>query len=387
MSSSTTTVLSRQPLAEVLKNVDDPRDRRGVRHSLFTVLSLDVTGVMAGCRSLTAIWEHTTDLTATDLEALGLEAGQALPSESTIRRVLQDLDPADLNTHLRSWFCTRTGTVAGRRVIAVDGKTMRGARTSKDPAPHLLSALDHATGTVLTQARVADKTNEIPALRELLEPLDLDGAVVTADAMHTQVDTAHWIHDQGGHYLLTVKNNQPGVRRTLKKLPWKNVPSISSVDTSRGRRVRRTVKAVEAPAWVDFPGAAQVIQVRRTRTTKNRRNTGKNSSGSAKTTTAEVVYLVCSLPMTDAQPETITAWIQGHWGIENRLHWVRDMVFDEDHHQLRTANGPEIMAALRNLAISLIRLAYGVQAAIASTTRSLSRQPKRAIKLLTQTTT
>ena len=150
MSSSTTTVLSRQPLAEVLKNVDDPRDRRGVRHSLFTVLSLAVTGVMAGCRSLTAIWEHTT--------------------------------------------------------------------------------------------------NEIPALRELLEPLDLDGAVVTADAMHTQVDTAHWIHDQGGHYLLTVKNNQPGVRRTLKKLPWKNVPSISSVDTSRGRRVRRTVKAVEAPA-------------------------------------------------------------------------------------------------------------------------------------------
>ena len=137
--------------------MDDPRDRQGVRHSLFTVLSLAVTGVMAGCRSLTAIWEHTTDLTATDLEALGLEAGQALPSESTIRRVLQDLDPADLNTHLRSWFCTRTGTVAGRRVIAVDGKTMRGARTSKDPAPHLLSALDHATGTVLTQARVGTR--------------------------------------------------------------------------------------------------------------------------------------------------------------------------------------------------------------------------------------
>ena len=153
--------------------------------------------------------------------------------------------------------------------------------------------------------------------------------MVTADAMHTQVDTAQWIHDQGGHYLLTVKNNQPGVRRTLKKLPWKNVPSISSVDTSRGRRVRRTVKAVEAPAWVDFPGAAQVVQVRRTRTTKNRRNTGKNSSGSAKTTTVEVVYLVCSLPMTDAQPETVATWIQGHWGIENRLHWVKAMVFDE----------------------------------------------------------
>ena len=110
MSSSTTTVLSRQPLVQVLRSVTDPRDRRGVRHDLLTVLSLAVTGVLAGCRSLTAIWEHTTDLTAADLEALGLEAGQDLPSESTIRRVLQDLD--------------------------------------------------HATGAVLTQQRVADRSNQ-----------------------------------------------------------------------------------------------------------------------------------------------------------------------------------------------------------------------------------
>lgn len=192
MSSSTTTALSRQPLAQVLKNVEDPRDRRGVRHSLFAVLSLAVTGVLAGCRSLTAIWEHTTDLTAADLEALGLEAGQALPSESTIRRVLQDLDPTDLNAHLRSWYCTRTGTIEGRTVIAVDGKTVRGARLGQASAPHLLAALDQATGVVLTQMRVADKSNEIPALRELLEPLDLGGAVVSADAMHTQTDTAEW---------------------------------------------------------------------------------------------------------------------------------------------------------------------------------------------------
>ena len=130
MSSSTTNALSRQPLVQVLRNITDPRDRRGARHSLFTVLSLAVTGVLAGCRNLTAIWEYATDLTAADLEALGLEAGQGLPSESTIRRVLQDLDPADVDAHLRSWLCTRAGTINGRRVIAVDGKTMRGG-----PAP------------------------------------------------------------------------------------------------------------------------------------------------------------------------------------------------------------------------------------------------------------
>ena len=228
--------------------------------TLSTVLSLAVTGVLAGCRSLTAIWEHATDLTGADLEALGLAAGQALPSESTIRRVLQNLDPADVDAHLRSWLCTRTGTIEGRTVIAVDGKTMRGARTSKDPAPHLLAALDHATGAVLTQQRVAGKSNEIPALRELLEPLDLEGVVVSADAMHTQTGTAQWIRDQGGHYLLTPLGNQKTLRETLKARPFKSAPSVSSVDTGHGRRVRRTVKAVEAPAWVDFPAAAQVVQ-------------------------------------------------------------------------------------------------------------------------------
>lgn len=151
-------------------------------------------------------------------------------------------------------------------------------------------------------------------------------------------------------------------------------PPVNRLHRNLDRLVRRTAKAIEAPAWVDFPGAAQVVQLRRTRTIKSRKH-------------VEVAYLICSLPMTDAQPEVVAAWIQGHWGIENRLHWVRDVVFDEDRHQLRTGNGPQVMATLRNLAISLIRLFHGTGTSIASTTRSLSRQPKRAIRLLTQTPT
>ena len=209
---------------------------------------------------------------------------------------------------------------------------MRGARTGSNPAPHLLAALDQAAGTALTQRRVADKSNEIPALPELLAPLDLDGAVVTADAMHTQTGTAQWIISRGAHYVLTVKNNQPGLKRALKKLPWKDVPSTSVPDGSHGRRVRRTVQAVEAPAWIDFPGAAQVIRIRRTRTV--------NKRGGGRRTTTEVAHLICSLPMTDAPPELVASWARGHWAIENRLHWIRDVVFDEDRHQLRTANGP-----------------------------------------------
>ena len=371
MSSSTTTALSRQPLREVLEGVADPRDRRGVRHALTAVLCLAVVGVLAGCRTLGAMREHVADLEPADLGALGLEAGRALPSESTIRRVLQRVNADDLDARVSSWLRTRVGAIGGRRVIAVDGKTMRGARGAGERAPHLLAALDQAGGVVVGQRRVADKSNEIPALRDLLEPLDLDGAVITADAMHTQRGTAEWIISRGAHYVLTVKDNQPGLKRELERLPWKDVPAVSVPDGSHGRRVRRTIKAVEAPAWIDFPGAAQVIRIRRARTVRGRKH-------------VEVVHLICSLPMTDAPPELVASWARGHWAIENRLHWIRDVVFDEDRHRLRTGNAPQVMAALRNLAISLIRLAHGPAASIAATTRAMARRPRRAIDLITR---
>ena len=160
MLSAITTALSRQPPTSVLRSITDPRDRRGVRHDLPTVLSLAVTGVLAGCRSLTAIWEHTTDLTATDLETLGPAADQALPSA-----VIHPPSPAGPGPRRRRrppevMVCIRTGTINARRVIAVDGKTMRGARRGQVSVPHLLAALDHATGAVLTQQRVADKSNQ-----------------------------------------------------------------------------------------------------------------------------------------------------------------------------------------------------------------------------------
>ena len=118
--------------------------------------------------------------------------------------------------------------------------------------------------------------------------MDLDGAVITADAMHTQTGTAQWIRDQGGHYVLTVKGNQKTLHRTLKAPPCKSIPPISSIERSHGRRVRRTVKAAWAPTWVDFPAAAQADQVRHTRTLKGRKR-------------VEVVY-PGALPAHDRRP-------------------------------------------------------------------------------------
>ena len=215
--------------------------------------------------------------------------------------------------------------------------------------------------------QVAVKSNEIPALRTLLEVFDLVGAVITADAMHTQTTTAAYITGRGGHYVLTVKANQAGLFRRCKALPWAKIRAATSLDRGHGRRVRRTIKVAAAPALLDFAGAVQVAQIRRTRTLA-----GKKS--------VEVVYVITSMPSTDASPTQIAAWVQGHWSIENRLHWVRDVVFDEDRSAVRTGQGPRVMATLRSTAISVLRLTGATS--IAAATRHHARNAARPVELL-----
>jgi predicted transposase YbfD/YdcC len=194
-------------------------------------------------------------------------------------------------------------------VIAVDGKAVRGAKGRDGKAPHLVAALAHGIGAVLGQVAVDSKPNEIPAVRELLKAFtDLKDAVITMDALHARHDTAQAVLARHADYVMTVKANMPTLHSQLRKLPWKDVPSFSHVTKDHGRRARRTVKAVLAPAWIEFEGAAQVAQVRRTVTRKGKK-------------TVEVVYVITS--DAGADPATLAAWVRGHWHIENKLHWVR----------------------------------------------------------------
>ena len=203
----------------------DPRDRRGVRYPLAGVLALAVTATVAGCRSFAAIGQWAAESTAEKLLSFGLTGGSA-PDESTLRKLFARLDADALDRTLGAWMWTRTVTVGRRRVIALDGKTVRGARTRPDgKAPHLVAAFDHGAGVVLGQVAVDAKSNEIPAARTLLGHLELDGAVVTLDAMHTQTDTATTITGAGGDYVFTVKANMPTLHQKLKKLPWKDMPA------------------------------------------------------------------------------------------------------------------------------------------------------------------
>ena len=354
-------------LLELLDSVPDPRRPRGIRHSLPGLLAVALAAVVCGARSFAAIGQWVGDVDADLLAALGFGRGKR-PSESAIRRAFGRLDAAKLDAVLGAWMWTRTRVVDQRRVIAIDGKTIRGARTHDSSAPHLVAAYDHTSGTVLGQLAVATKSNEIPAVRTLLAGFDLTGVVVTVDAMHTQTDTAQLIVDAGGDYVFTVKGNQPKLYAACKALPWSQVPARRVTSKGHGRRVTRTIKVVSAPAWVEFSGAVQVAQVRRTVTRKGKK-------------TVEVVYLITSADTRAASPTTLAAWVQGHWGIENRLHWVRDVTFDEDRSRVRTGTGPQVMATLRNLAISLLRIAGWTN--IAHALRHHAADNRRPLALLT----
>jgi hypothetical protein len=196
-----------------------------VRHRLAVILGLAMCAVLAGARSFTAIAEWAADADQDTLKALGIHG--AVPSESTFRRVLQRLD-ADAFDHLAgAWAQRRTAPGPGaRRVIAVDGKTLRGSGHGEQDSRHLLAAFDHAHGVVLGQVDVAAKTNEIPMFSTLLDRVGIGGAVITADALHAQRSHAGYLAGGGAHYLLIVKRNQPGLYAQLAALPWRDVPSL-----------------------------------------------------------------------------------------------------------------------------------------------------------------
>jgi predicted transposase YbfD/YdcC len=364
MTSSSIPAARSQYLLDLFAQVPDPRKKRGRRHTLAGLLAVGIAAVIAGSRSFAAIGQWAADAGTDVLAGLGAARGPA--EESTFRRAFAMISADMLDQVLGTWLWTRSVQVSGRLVIAVDGKAVRGAKDSDGQAPHLVAALAHGIGAVLGQAAVTAKSNEIPAVRDLLKAFtDLAGAVITIDAMHTQSDTAQVITGRRADYVMTVKGNMPTLYRQLKKLPWARIPAVSSVGKDHGRRARRTIKAVLAPAWIGFDGAAQVAQLRRT-VTKN----GKK--------TVEVVYLITS--DRDADPETLAAWVRGHWEIENRLHWVRDVTYQEDKSLVRTGNAPRVMATLRSLAISLLRL--DGHSNIAAANRHHARDPQRTLKLL-----
>ena len=282
--------------------------------------------------------------------------------------------PVGKPQHLLSGAAPGTGSVLAEPVI--DGKTLRGSDPSgaesapsgeqpsegdvspatpeaqpaapEPPRPvgkpqHLLVAVAHGTALALAEQAVGEKTNEIPKLRELLAPLDIRGTVITADAMHTQTETAQFIVAQkGADYVLTAKDNQKTLHRLLAAKDWRLLPRHTEREKGHGRIERRTIQVTDRVAGLRFPHAAQGFRVERDTLLSN----GKRRH--------EVVFGLTSLALDRAGPEDILLLVRGHWIVE-AVHYKRDVTFDEDRHQVRKGNGPQAMAALRNLAIGLIK--------------------------------
>ena len=371
-------VASAPELAVVLSTLTDPRKRRGVRHGLVTLLSVAVCAVAAGARSFVAIAEWAADLPVEVAAAVGI--GSTAPSESAVRRLVQRLDPDRLDAVIGAWIqqmLRKQATNGKRQALAVDGKSLRGSRGGGGQAArHLLAVIDHHTGTVVGQRNVDGKTSEISEFAPLLDTLtglDLRDVVITADALHTQRDHVEHLHDRGAHWVLTVKGNQPTLRRQITGLPWRQIEvSHRSNGDGHGRREIRTLKLVTIAAGIAFPHAAQAIQL--VRKTRPLRATNKRKWRT------ETIYAITDLRPHQARPDDLAAWIRGHWHIENKLHWVRDVTFAEDASQIRTGSAPQVMATFRNLVISLYRLA-GITN-IAAALRHHARNATRPLRLL-----
>jgi len=377
----------------------DPRDPRGVRHSLPCIMALCTAAVLCGNTTLEDVtaWVHAAPREVLARTGARREDSGVLtaPHPDTVIRLFARLGAQELARQTGMYLARRahpgpvTFPVAGPGLlpaVAVDGKAVRGAAGADGLIPYLLAAAD-GTGTVLAEHLIGAKTNEVPEFAPLLRDLDacypLAGFVVTADAGHTVRAHARLIVEELlAHYVLTVKGSTPALWNDLDALDWKNVPvQHAAEERGHGRHERRTLQVTDAPGHIRrrFPHARQVALAERYVTRTERIRKGKRWEKKV-TKTAIAVFIVTSLTAREAGPAHLAGYVRGHWTIENKVRYVRDVTFREDASRVRTGPKPRIMATLRNIAIGLIRQAGYTK--IADTIRKIKYDTALLITIL-----
>ena len=316
----------------------------------------------------------------------GLAPGPARPpSKATIWRVVTDADAEVFDAAVGEWLMS--GPLAkpagqdsaaerddqpGLMPVRLDGKTVRGAKDARGNQRHLLAALVGHTAqssVVAAQAEVGAKTNKSPMAKGVLGQIDLNGKLITADALHTVKATAEFIREGGGEFVLPVKENRKALFDALDALPWHQVPiSHSATDRGHGRITTRTIQVMPAPEELPFPHVSQVLLLER------------YVSDLAGNPVSAAAALGVASPAADrASAADLAGHVREQWAIES-LHWLRDTLYQEDKSQVRTRSGPRIMAALRNLAICALRL-FG-RTDVTEATRWAARSMDRPFTIL-----
>lgn len=345
-----------QALMTHLAPLVDQRDRRGVRYPLVPLLTIAVLAKLAGYSRVAEIaaWAQ---LRAPDLATLFALKRTTMPHPSTWSRMLGSaVEPMALEQALSTFFRPqRTASPArGSLVLAIDGKTLRGTiPLGQTSGVHLVAAYLPETGVVVAQLPVDRKENEIVAVPLLLAQLDLRGTVVVGDAMQTQRQLSAQIVVAGGDYVWLVKDNQPTLRADIETLfmpppvvagtaaPTDFV-SATQLEKGHGRlEERRITVSTLLNTYCDWPALARVFKLERYVTV-------------AGVQTCDVRYGITSLPEPDADATRLLQLVRLEWGIENGLHYRRDVSLAEDASQLRRGTGPHVMAALNNTVIGLV---------------------------------
>jgi len=365
-------------LAAALAAVPEPRGAQGLQHPLLPMLLAVVYAMLCNAQHPAAIAGWMADHFDEWLrEAVGFTK-PSRPCRTTVYLFLRRLDWQALELALRRWM-QAVATAHGLRLeeapLALDGKEVRGVRTMSDEVLVMVSAFTHGTGLTLALSSCPEG-QEQAAVRALLGELTLTGRVFTMDALHTQRETTQLIVEGGGHYVCTVKGNQPHLAAHLEELfqPWRRHEQdrdhCRTEERGHGRCEKRFLTVVSLPpGTVDWPGAAQAFCL--TRSVRRRRT---------KKETFEVVYGITTLPRSEADAARLLRLNRGHWGIENRSHWVRDVTWREDAGLAYRDFTAEVLAVIRTTLLSLLRVHHVKN--IAEQLRQNGNLPERAVRFL-----
>jgi predicted transposase YbfD/YdcC len=328
----------------------DPRVERTRRHPLINIVFLAVCGVLSGANSIAGIHEFAIDRRSWFARYLDLTNG--IPSEDTIGRVLARLDPGAFEKCLLSWI-QAVQEVTANRLVAIDGKTLRSSsdRERGRAALHMVSAWATENKLSLGQVVVGEKTNEITAIPELLQLLEISGALVTIDAIGCQKEIADQVREREGDYVLAVKQNQPTlyeqVEGAIDEALEQDAEAIAehqTVETGHGRQETRTYAIFPKPESVDPEGLWRDLSAVGIAISERVDSQGRGSM--------ETRYYILSRRI--SAPEFAAA-VRGHWSIENNLHWQLDVSFREDECRVCRDHAPANLSVIRRFALGLLK--------------------------------
>ena len=350
-------------VSEVLahfSDMPDPRKARGIRHKLCDIVSISILAVICGANTYSQIQQYA--LAQEVWLRTFLELASGIPSQDTFERVFALLNPNVWQARFLEWAKTLVGSELASQdeVLAVDGKTARRSHRNGLGALHTVSVWSSQAELVLAQDQVPDKTNEITVIPDLLEIVNPAGAVVTTDAMGCQKNIAWTVREYQAHYLLALKDNHPTLFEDVKdffdyasKVGWDLEHSHTRTDEQgHGRSETRECWVLAAPEWLHeregWRDLSSIVRVQATRTLKG-------------STSSHTRYFLTSLPL-DAERALRAA--RFHWGIENGLHWVLDVAFDEDSSRACLMNAQANWVVLRHLAVNLLKRDKTVKAGV-----------------------